>query len=64
MYLYITKLFIDFVGDPEATSTEGATLFAVFTSLLIIQILFRHLFFFYIAMFSVIVRKALTGVLY
>ena len=64
VYLYITKLFIDFVGDPQATMAEGAALFSVFAALLIIQIIFRHLFFFYLAMFAVVVRKAMTGILY
>lgn len=64
LYLYITKLFIDFIADAEASMADGLGLLAVFTFLLILSLIFRHLFFFYNAMFGVVMRKALTSFLY
>ncbi len=64
IYLYITKLFIDFVGDPEADFNEGLTLFLIFAGLLVSSLILRHLFYFYIAIYGVVMRKALTSFLY
>ena len=64
LYLYVTKLFIDFIGDPNADFNYGLTIFLIFSGLLILSLILRHLFYFHNAIFGVVMRKALTAFLY
>ena len=63
-YLYLTKDFIDFLGDPEADSSRGFLLMGSIFALLILTLLTRHYFYFTTMSFGVVMRKALTGFIY
>ena len=63
-YLYLTKSFIDFIGNPDADDSQGICLIAAIFSLLILTLLLRHYFYFITMSYWVVMRKALTGFIY
>ena len=64
LYYYLTKRYIDFLGDPTAPTSEGIPLVAGFSVLLIITLLFRHYASFHAVVLGIAMRKALTALLF
>lgn len=64
VYLYFTKDFIDFLGNPEAETSEGMMLLGLILGLLIVTLLLRHYFYFITMQYGVVMRKALTGFIF
>ena len=64
IYLFVAKLFIDFLSDEDAELSHGLVLLGGFIILISLTVLMRHCYYFYAMSFGLTMRKTLTGFLF